>query len=78
MVYPRENFNTFWDAFIAVFILINGEDWNSLMNMLVRFYEKNEYGNNWIPILYCTFSIIFGNLTLLALFTGMLLLNKEE
>ena len=25
--YPRNNFNTFFDSLVAVFILINGEDW---------------------------------------------------
>ena len=29
--YPRENFNTFMQAFTSVFIVIMGEDWNFVM-----------------------------------------------
>ena len=73
LAYPRENFNSFWDSVISVYILVNGEDWNSMMNIQVRFYEKVHDMTSLIPILYCVVSIILGNLTLLALFTGMLI-----
>ena len=78
LVYPRENFNSFWNSVISVYILINGEDWNNLMNIQVRFYEKTHDMSSFIPILYCVLSIILGNLTLLALFTGMLILNSKD
>ena len=72
--YPRENFNNIWSSMVTVYILINGEDWNVLMNNLVRVYDKNDLGSSsWIPELYCVFAIIMGNLTLLALLTGILL-----
>ena len=73
LAYPRENFNSFWDSVISVYILVNGEDWNNLMSISVRFYEKTHDLTTFIPILYCVVSIILGNLTLLALFTGMLI-----
>ena len=73
-LYPRENFNNIWSSVVTVYILINGEDWSMLMNTLVRGYEKNsDGGDRWIPETYCVFGIIMGNLTLLALLTGILL-----
>ena len=48
------------------------------MNMQVRFFEKILEQNAGIPIAYCFLSIVLGNLTLLALFTGMLVQNGKE
>ena len=56
-----------------MYILVNGEDWNNLMMMQARFFEKTQDMPSIIPIMYCVLSIILGNLTLLALFTGMLI-----
>ena len=58
---------------ITVYILITGDGWSDVMNMQVRFLEKSKEMPSIIPILYCVLSIIMGNLTLLALFTGMLI-----
>jgi len=30
-VYPIENFNTFLESFVTIFIVIIGEDWNNVM-----------------------------------------------
>ena len=76
--YPRENFNNIWFSFISVYILIQGEDWNSIMNMLVRVYRIDGQKMEWIPKLYCVFGIVFGNLTLLALFVGIMLQGFES
>ena len=76
--YPRENFNDIWSSLISVYILIVGEDWNVLMNMYARTFERNDYGGKWIPELYCMTGIIMGNLTLLALLTGMLTIKNSE
>ena len=45
------------------------------MNMLVRIYDKD---NNWVPEIYCVVGLIIGNLTLLALFTGILCQTFSE
>ena len=73
IAFPRENFNSFWNSVITVYILVNGEDWNNLMMMQARYFEKTKDMPSIIPIMYCVLSIILGNLTLLALFTGMLI-----
>ena len=48
------------------------------MNMLVRVYRVDGQKMEWIPKLYCVFGIIFGNLTLLALFIGIMLQGFES
>ena len=57
----------------TVYILISGEDWNQLMNTYVKGMEVSVGSNIWIPKVYCVVSLIVGNYTLLALFTGILL-----
>ena len=69
IVYPRQNFNDIWTSISSVYILITGEDWHMFMNMLVRIYG---FDNRWVPETYCVIGIIIGNLTLIALFTGIL------
>ena len=80
--YPRENFNNIWSSLVTVYILINKEDWNVLMNTWVRVYHKNDLSSQiWIPQVYCVLGIVIGNLTLLSLLTGILLqefLNNAE
>ena len=38
--FPRENFNNIWNSMVTVYIMIQGEDWNVIMNTFVRVYEK--------------------------------------
>ena len=73
--FPRENFNDFWFSLISVYILINGEDWNQLMNTFVRSFNKTLNRGEWIPMVYCVIGLVIGNLTLLSIFTGVLLNN---
>ena len=70
IVYPRQNFNNIWTSLSSVFILITGEEWNIFMNMLVRIFDSGK--STGIPEIYCVIGIIVGNLTLIALFTGIL------
>ena len=67
--YPRQNFNSIWASISSVYILITGEDWNIFMNMLIRGYDPSY---TWVPKVYCVLGILIGNLTILALFTGIL------
>ena len=76
--YPRENFNNIKSALVSVFILIYGEDWNAIMNLYVRAYEKNDDFKTWIPKTYCLIGLVIGNMTILALFTGILLQSFIE
>ena len=72
IVYPRIHFNDVFQAHISVYSLINGEDWHEIMFILVRGFDA-QGKKTWIPKVYCVVGIIFGNFTLLALFTGSLL-----
>lgn len=49
-----------------------------MMNDLVLVMDKSIEGNWWIPKAYCVIGIVFGNFTLLALFTGILLQTFSE
>lgn len=70
--YPRQHFNDIFNAHISVYSLTIGEDWPDIMFNLVLAMDKNGR-STLIPKFYCIIGIIFGNFTLLALFTGTLL-----
>lgn len=67
---PRINFNDLLNAFVSIFIIFIGEDWNSVMYDHVR-------ATNDVSILFFCFIFIFGNLVLLNLFLAILLKNFE-
>ena len=68
---PRENFDTIDQALTSVFIVIIGEDWNSLM------YNYNRAVGTH-AVFYFVLVFCFGNFMLLSLFTAILLQNFEE
>ena len=71
--FPRVNYNTIFDSLVSTYILINGEDWNTIMYQYVRATKKTLGRGAWIPQAYCSIGMLLGNLTLLALFTGILM-----
>ena len=75
--YPRTNFNTFWEALVAVYIVIIGEDWCGEMYTWSRVYDNYSYMRR-ISLAYFMIMIIFGNLVMMALFTGLLLSNFDK
>ena len=48
------------------------------MNTFVRSFNKTLNRGEWIPIVYCVIGLVIGNLTLLSLFTGILLNNFSD
>ena len=76
--YPRIHFNDIFASIVSVFILILGEDWNFTMNGLTRVMDVSFGRALWVPQAYCIFGVLFGNLTLLALFTGILIQAFQE
>ena len=73
----RFTFNTFGYSLITIFVLLTGENWNSVMQVYVARYG---FGSS----LYFVSLIIFGNIMLLNLFLAILLnfisanLDEEE
>lgn len=63
---------------MSVYIIITGEDWNSIMYEYVRAYDSWRGRGLFLPKSYCVIGIIVGNFTLLALFTGILLQAFSE
>lgn len=73
---PRHHFDAFPWAFLTVFQILTGEDWNAVMYDLMRSTSN-------AASLYCIMIIIVGNYILLNLFLAILLdnfagLSKEE
>ena len=48
------------------------------MNTYVRSFNKTLNRGEWIPKVYCVVGLVIGNLTLLSLFTGILLNNFSD
>ena len=69
--YPRANFNYFVLAFTSVFIVLAGEDWNTVMYDHVR-------ATNGTSVIFFVSLVILGNFILLNLFLAILLKNFEE
>jgi hypothetical protein len=68
---PRTNFDRLDIAFTTIFIVLLGEDWNSVMNDHVRVMGD-------MYILFFVSLYVFGNLIMLNLFLAILLKNFEE
>ena len=68
---PTSNFDEFYNAFITVFIVLTGEDWNKIYYVYAR-------DNYWVSTVFFYSLIIFGQLILLNLFLAILLDNFDE
>ena len=78
MTWPRENFNKIQSSMLSIFIVIVGEDWNQVMYQYVRAAGEGSSLGWTIATIYFTLTIVFGNFTLLALFTALLLKNFDR
>lgn len=65
---PRNNFNSFVDAIITIFIVLTGEQWNKIMYDSYR-YEK------YTALAFFLSLIMIGQMILLNLFLAILLEN---
>jgi hypothetical protein len=68
---PRTNFDDFWSAFLTVFQILSGEDWNVVM------YTARRGGGDEMAIVYFVLVLLFGNFILLNLFLAILLDGME-
>jgi len=75
---PRENFNTPWQAFITIFIVIVGDDWNTIMYSHYRVLMETSVTQGYIAVGFFIVLFIMGNLVLLNLFLAILLQNFDE
>ena len=70
--YPNNNFNSFYQAFLTVFVLLTGDSWSSIM---LDFYRATN------PALALTFFLAFmilGQYLIFNLFLAILLQNFDE
>jgi hypothetical protein len=75
---PRENFNTPWSAFITIFIVIVGDDWNTIMYSHYRVLMEASTTQGYVAVSFFIVLFIMGNLVLLNLFLAILLQNFDE
>ncbi len=69
--YPRANFNSFLIGLTTIFIVLIGEDWNTVMYQHIR-------ATNFRFFIFFVILFILGNLILLNLFLAILLKNFDE
>ena len=68
---PTSNFDRFYNAFVTVFIILTGEDWN----IIYYTYARDNY---LVSTIFFYSLVIFGQLILLNLFLAILLDNFDE
>ncbi|XP_020626974.1 voltage-dependent R-type calcium channel subunit alpha-1E-like isoform X3 [Orbicella faveolata] len=68
---PRTNFDNFWNAALAVFQILTGEDWNAVMyeGVLSQGYPEKSWTLVWC--LYFVLLVVLGNYTLLNVFLAI-------
>ncbi|PFX23935.1 Voltage-dependent calcium channel type A subunit alpha-1 [Stylophora pistillata] len=68
---PRTNFDNFWNAALAVFQILTGEDWNAVMydGVLSQGYPQKPFALAWA--LYFVLLVVLGNYTLLNVFLAI-------
>ncbi|EGR31551.1 hypothetical protein IMG5_107710 [Ichthyophthirius multifiliis] len=71
-VSPRNNFDTFCQSLITVFILLTNEQWN-----IIQYDFMRSFDSYW-PALYFVSVIIIGNIILLKVFSAMLFQNFSQ
>lgn len=68
---PRYNFDNFRNAFLSVFIIFTGENWNEMMYDGMR-------STNPIAAIYFIVVIVVGNIIILQLLVAIVLSNFDE
>ena len=68
---PRYNFDTFGKAFLSVFIILTGENWNEFMYDAMR-------ATSDIACMYFITVIVLGNIIMLQLLVAIVLSNFDE
>ena len=70
---PRQNFDSFMEGFVTVFIVLIGEDWQIIMHDFVRAKKDHR-----LPCIFFISLMVIGNLFLMNLFLAILLKNFED
>jgi len=64
--YPANNFDTFWGAFLSVFVVISGENWNEIYydqhTATSTSWEKRGFALAYFIILFIVANLIIFNL----------------
>ncbi|XP_068694848.1 voltage-dependent calcium channel type A subunit alpha-1-like isoform X3 [Montipora foliosa] len=68
---PRTNFDNFWNAALAVFQILTGEDWNAVMYDGVLSFDSQLGGYSLILSIYFVLLVVLGNYTLLNVFLAI-------
>lgn len=68
---PRYNFNTFFRAFLSVFIILTGENWNEMMYDAMR-------STDVLASFYFIIVIVMGSIIMLQLLVAILINNFDD
>ncbi|XP_048587790.1 voltage-dependent P/Q-type calcium channel subunit alpha-1A isoform X2 [Nematostella vectensis] len=71
---PRTNFDDFWNAFLAVFQILTGEDWNAVMYdgvLSQGWFDPNKSAQALGASLYFVMLVVLGNYVLLNVFLAI-------
>ena len=77
LTWPRTNFNNIFNSLVTVFVIIVGDDWNSVMYLYVRAVGIESSNGRNLALAYFIILYVIGNIILLAIFTALLLKNFE-
>ena len=75
---PRSHFDDFWTAFLTVFQVITGENWNTVMYDTIRSYGGLEGGQGVIGVIFICGTFILGNFVLLNVFLAIAVKSLDD
>merc|ERR1712142_476179 len=75
---PRSNFDSFWRAFVTVFQIMTGEDWNACMYYGIKSWGGFNKAEAVVPIIYYVSQVVIGNFILLNVFLAIAVDNLAD
>jgi len=68
---PKQNFDNFWNALLTIFIVLTGQNWDSIMYSFARPFGA-------VAVVFFVSFVVIGQMILLNLFLAILLKNFDE
>jgi voltage-dependent calcium channel L type alpha-1D len=75
---PRSNFDSFWRAFVTVFQIMTGEDWNACMYYGIKSWGGFQKAEAVVPVIYYISLVVIGNFILLNVFLAIAVDNLAD
>lgn len=75
---PRSNYDSFWRAFVTVFQIMTGEDWNACMYFGIKSWGGFNKAEAVVPVVYYISLVVIGNFILLNVFLAIAVDNLAD